>query len=211
MDLEQTLGQVNGWFGGKFSDKYTSDFANALKAEIDGTVSSDLQPDHSEDIVNYFGRDNILEVTSAFFAASYVIAKKILEEVQGSDDTLNSEDQRVLDTTLGAYSRTVRFVEGLSQHSELTPELMDAEFTQVYGSVEDFSNAYVSPLKLFAHEVTRNKRKGQETRLHHIPAILQKELDKTQTYSNLLLGESVRVQEQFLPRVFDLVLRDMYR
>ena len=34
MDLEQTLGQVNGWFGGKFSDKYTSDFANALKAAL---------------------------------------------------------------------------------------------------------------------------------------------------------------------------------
>ena len=211
MGLEQKLEQVNGWFGGRFRDRYTTDFADTLKKEIAKTVSPDLKDDGRDNIINYFRRDNILEATSAYIAVHYVVAKATLEAVQGSDYELSSKDQRVLDAVVDACSRTVRFVEGLSQHSELSPELMERQFTQVYGSIEEFSNAYLAHLKLVIHEFTRHRGKDEGKKLGGFLADLQRGLDEMQRYTDLLTSESVRVQEQFLPKVFDRVLGDMYQ
>jgi len=211
MDLEQTLKQVNRWFGERFRDRYTTDFADPLKEEIAETVSPYLRDNDRKDIINYFGRDNILEATSAYIAGHYVVAKETLEAVQGSDDKLSPEDQRVLDAAVDACSRTVRFVEELSQHDKLTPELMQGEFTQVYRNLEEFSNAYLANLKLVIHEATRHRGKDEGKQLVGFLAGLQNGFDEMQRYTDLLISETVRVQEQFLPKVFDQVLWDMYR
>lgn len=176
MIIYKQFGKQFYWFGERLEDRYTSEFAEVLKAEVEQEVSLNLGKKDRNRIISRFERDDFVLIgKSSYLHACYGVANTLLASNCSKPGRYSGE-------RIDACSRLVGFVEELCQHSELTPQLLEKNFTRTYRTVEqvlDDSNL--------------------------IWGWAPREED------SLFIKEKARIDKRFFPKAFGQVLGDMYR
>ncbi len=209
--LERTLKQVDQWLYYRFDERCTARFADGLKEEVSASLSPKLRDRDRENILEGYGKRELSKIFESYFAKQYVMSKRVLDLVQDIDDTLGDDDQRIMGNVVSAASRTVKFVDGLCQNSGLNEEAIEIGFVATYGTPDNFSSAYLAIVELVLYDVIRKKTPTSERRtLGGLFAGLHNIAQEMEMYTDLLTRETLRTQQEFMPRVAHKVIEDLY-
>lgn len=211
-NLEKTLKEADQWLYYRFDENYTARFADALKREVAEALSPELGDKDRENIVNGYEKSEMYKAFKNYFTTLYSISEIFSNLSQEDAGVLNEDGQSVVERASNAALGTAKFIDDLCQNPKLDQRAIEKGFINVYRSPADFISAYLAMIELIMHErATIKTAQTIEREFEGSGGEAKRFIQEIHGHAKLLINETLRAHQEFMPRVAQQALGDLYR